>query len=399
MCQHETPTHAKLPPVPDFPFQMVVGDHFTLAGKNYLVLVDRFSGWPVLEFCGATVGNSTGLIKTLRNYFAVYGVPEELATDGSTVFTSGPVQEFLKRFQINHRVSSPHNPHSNQRAELGVRSMKRLCRENVGSDGSLDNDKVLRAILGYRNTPDQDTGRSPSCVLFGRQLREFLPVPLAKLKPCDSWRLLREDREKALAKRALRCTEKLASGARSLPDLLIGDTVRLQNLVGSYPTRWDTTGVVVEIHDFDKYVICIHGSGRLITRNRRYLRKIIQYAQPMKQDLTIVNENMRKQSVDDIVRAEARVRTDSYDHVGARHDAPAPSLLMEPESVTTHRLDPRDVAEGSNREPGNVSTQEGGAGLLRRSGRLKCQPDRLVLDPKAKSYNASSFSHQMFPST
>ena len=103
--------------------------------------------------------------------------------------------------------------------------------------------------------------------------------------------------------------------------------------------------------------------------------------------------------MDDIVRAEARPRTDSYDHVGARHDAPAPSLLMEPESVTTHRLDPRDVAEGSNREPGNVSTQEGGAGLLRRSGRLKCQPDHLVIDPKAKSYNASSFSHQMSPST
>ena len=33
------------PPTPSFPFQFVVGDYFSLAGINYLVLGDRFSGW------------------------------------------------------------------------------------------------------------------------------------------------------------------------------------------------------------------------------------------------------------------------------------------------------------------------------------------------------------------
>ena len=33
------------PPSPSFPFQYVVGDYFSLAGVNYLVLGDRCSGW------------------------------------------------------------------------------------------------------------------------------------------------------------------------------------------------------------------------------------------------------------------------------------------------------------------------------------------------------------------
>ena len=57
-------------------------------------------------------------MKTLRTYFATYGVPEELASDGSTVFTARPVKDLLERYRVHHRISSAHNPHSNQWAEL-----------------------------------------------------------------------------------------------------------------------------------------------------------------------------------------------------------------------------------------------------------------------------------------
>ena len=89
-----TPTR---PSIPNYPFHMVSADHFTLAGQNYLVIMDRFSGWPVVEHCGDTVGAATGLLRTLRTYFGTFGVPEELATDGKTVFTSVSVKEFLLR--------------------------------------------------------------------------------------------------------------------------------------------------------------------------------------------------------------------------------------------------------------------------------------------------------------
>ena len=137
---------------------------------------------------------------------------------------------------------------SNKRVELGVKSMKRLIRENTNSDGSLTNDKFLRALMTYRNTPDRDTGMSPAQVIFGRNLRDFLPSPQARYKPQPEWVMLREDREKALAKRAVSNMEKLNRNCRVLPKLALGDTVLIQNQVGNYPSRWDITGVVVEVN-------------------------------------------------------------------------------------------------------------------------------------------------------
>ena len=59
---------------------------------------------------------------------------------------------------------------------MGVKSMKRLLQGNLGLDGELDTDTFSKALLNYRNTPDRDTGRSPAQVVFGRILRDKIPV-------------------------------------------------------------------------------------------------------------------------------------------------------------------------------------------------------------------------------
>ena len=38
------------------------------------------------------------------------------------------------------------------------------------------------------------------------------------------------------------------------------------------PSGWDTTGIVVEVKPFDKYAVKMDGSGRLMDRNRRFMR-------------------------------------------------------------------------------------------------------------------------------
>ena len=156
--------------------------------------------------------------------------------------------------------------------------MKRLIRENTNRDGSLTNDKFLQALMTYRNTPDRDTHRSPAQVIFGRNLRDFLPSPQTRYKPQAEWIMLREDREKALAKRAVSNMERLDKNCRVLPKLALGDSVLVQNQVGNYPSRWDITGVVVEIKEHDQYVIKVDGSGRMTLRNRKFLKKIVPYS-------------------------------------------------------------------------------------------------------------------------
>ena len=105
-------------------------------------------------------------------------------------------------------------PHANTRSEIAVKTAKRVLRANTSITGELDNVAVTRAILQYRNTPDRDIGMSPAQLLYGRQLRDFLPgKPQDYVRPKWSdlrqeWQDIAEWCEKALAKRCSKIKEK-----------------------------------------------------------------------------------------------------------------------------------------------------------------------------------------------
>ena len=73
----------------------------------------------------------------------------------------------------------------------------------------------------------------------------------------------------------MRTAERLSEHTRTLPPLAIGDCVRIQNQTGPNPTKWDKTGIVVEVRQYDQYVVRVDGSGRVTLRNRKFLRKYI----------------------------------------------------------------------------------------------------------------------------
>lgn len=93
-----------------------------------------------------------------------------LYSDGSPEFTSSMTELFLHRWGVRHRVSSAYNPQSNGRAEVAVKSAKRLLRSHTGRGGTLNNDRFLRAMLKLRNTPDPNCNKSLAEIVFGRPL-------------------------------------------------------------------------------------------------------------------------------------------------------------------------------------------------------------------------------------
>ena len=115
-------------------------------------------------------------------------------------YTSEKTENFLRQYGIEHRVTWVANPHANCRAELAVNSMKRLIRDNVTLDGSLETVKFSGAILQDRNTKDRDIGKSPAEFLMGRQLRDFLPKSKDQLIG-KTWSELASQRETAQAVR------------------------------------------------------------------------------------------------------------------------------------------------------------------------------------------------------
>ena len=114
---------------PAYPFEMVCTDYFSFAEKSYYIIVDRYSGW--LSVYKATKDGATGLISTMKEYFSTFGIAEQVTSDEGSQYTSQKTQKFFNDWGISHRTSSSYFPHSNQRAEQGVKSAKRMIRDKI----------------------------------------------------------------------------------------------------------------------------------------------------------------------------------------------------------------------------------------------------------------------------
>ena len=122
---------------------------------------------------------------------------------------SGEVKTLLNQYGIKHRVSSAYKPHSNSRAEIGVKTIKCLLRENGDSDGSIENSCFLNALLMYKNTPDCDLALLPAEIVLGKPLNDFFPnVTNGLLSNHTHWK------DKLLYREAALSTRRRANGEK-----------------------------------------------------------------------------------------------------------------------------------------------------------------------------------------
>ena len=245
-CDIHSPSQPSLPPVqpevPSYPFQHICSDYFNLYGKEFCVVVDRFSGWYNIYHAA---GGTMNLVGIFTKIFQDMGVAESLTTYGGTTYVSTQFRSFLREYGVHHRVSSVGFPHGNTRSEVAVKSAKRLLRSNITDRGDLNTVGITRALLEYRNTPDRDIGLSPAELLCGRQLKDFLPDKPDKFRTpkhehlMESWRNVAEWRENALSRRGIKIMDKLTEHVKDLPPLQCGDSVLIQNQLGNHPKRWE----------------------------------------------------------------------------------------------------------------------------------------------------------------
>ena len=283
-CQKIAPSQSHAPrfepDIPSMPFESIATDYFAFEGRHYLVIVDRLSGW--IEVMRAPVGSvqsgSKGLCEWFRQYMARFGVPVTVSSDGGPEYVAKETQDFFKRWGIKHRLSSAYFAQSNGRAEVSVKAMKRLIHDNVAADGSIDNDKFVRAMLTKRNTPDQYSKLSPAEIVMGKKLRDNLPMIPKTLMVMNNpsvhpeWRKLWYQKESVMRDRCCKDLEDVPNAKSELPPLRVGQKVLIQNQTGKSKLRWDKSGTVGQVFPYDQYVVKIDGSNRLTRRNRRFLR-------------------------------------------------------------------------------------------------------------------------------
>lgn len=141
--------------IPTHPFQIVASDLFTFQGREYLLMVDSYSGY--FDFQQLHHTTSKECIEKFKSWFAIHGVPAKLESDNGPQFASSEFKKFAKTWNFIHITSSPKYPQSNGLAERFVQTAKNMLRKC-----SIDNSDINLALLTYRNTPRNDALGSPN---------------------------------------------------------------------------------------------------------------------------------------------------------------------------------------------------------------------------------------------
>ena len=135
-------------------------------GKMFLVVVDAFSKWIEVEMMSNSTSPAT--VSRLRRIFASHGLPQVVVSDNGPAFVGKEFKDFLRRNNIRHVLTAPYHPASNGQAERMVRTFKESMK--VLQYGDIET-KLSRLLFSYRITPHSLTGKSPSELLYKRQIR------------------------------------------------------------------------------------------------------------------------------------------------------------------------------------------------------------------------------------
>ena len=244
--------------VPSRAFEIISADFATVEGKKFLIITDWKTGWFSTRQMSQTTAAAT--IHHLRAFFSETAVPRILFTDNGPPFTSVELRDFMNRWGVQWKSSSPYHPKSNSYAENGVKSAKALLRKCI-NNGKLDHEEWSRGLLCIRNTPHKATGLSPAIMLYGHSVQDITPAHKSALD--KSWHVELSNIDKKIAKERQR-QDKYNPG-KPLPVLKVGTPVVIQN---RQTKRWDKFGVIQERNlSTRKYTIRLP-SGMLTVRNR-----------------------------------------------------------------------------------------------------------------------------------
>ena len=96
-CVREAPSQPASfpmsPPSPNYPFQMIVSDYFSLHGHNFLVIANKCTRWNAIVSTLQGRFDGQHLVTIMRDFCATWNIPEHIATDGGPQMMSGVFQK------------------------------------------------------------------------------------------------------------------------------------------------------------------------------------------------------------------------------------------------------------------------------------------------------------------
>lgn len=257
-CQKFQPSQQKenlqpiLQNIPSIPWYTVSTDLFTQDGKNYLIVADCFSKYPIVEELGQDC-SSKMVARLTSKMFSLFGVPHTIISDNGPQYQGSAYRTMVEAYGINHITSSPWHPKSHGFIERMIRSVENLLRKSPE-----DTDK---ALLNFRTTPPGPQMPSPAELLFGRKVQSNLPVHTRG--PSNDY--FREKRQNQQSETSSRYDQD----AKELPDLDMNQTIYYQDAARK---TWFPGTIIGYGPEPRSYTIKCCTTGKHLRRNRILLR-------------------------------------------------------------------------------------------------------------------------------
>ena len=235
----------------------LASDLFEIDGKQYLIIVDKFSKFPLVEEIPLPV-TSQVVADKFRFYCSIFGRPLIIFSDNGPQYSGNAFQSFIKEWGIQHVTSSPLYSQSNGFIERQIGYVKPLIKKSLRS-----NSDIYKTLLNVRATPISSKIGSPAELLFGNQIATLLPSHVS-VGPEDVRGEFATNRQKMVSHDA----ETTAKSA--LPPLYPGQIVRL---LSHRNKRWFPGTVVGQDKSPRSYIV--RSNGRTLRRNRVHIRESV----------------------------------------------------------------------------------------------------------------------------
>ena len=171
--------HTKLHPIPvgrafsKIGIDIVGPLNRTARGKKYIVVaVDYLTKWPEAKAISADTAEQVAHF-IYEQIICQHGCPDEILSDRGTHFRNKLIDQLLRKFKINHLLSTPYHPQTNGLVE---RFNRTLCESLAKlSDKTNDWDLMIAPTLfAYRTSKQATTKIEPFYLVYGRSAK--LPV-------------------------------------------------------------------------------------------------------------------------------------------------------------------------------------------------------------------------------
>jgi hypothetical protein len=222
-CQERRPVQQREPllptAIPELPWQHVAEDLFECFGEKWLICVDYYSEFFLIEKMATT--DCDAITRQTKKWFSTHGIPDELTSDNGPPWNSGGWKKFAREYGFQHTTISPTHSQTNGLVEKAVGIAKNMLMKCKASDS----DPYL-ALLNIRNTPRDDTAGSPAQRLFSRRTSTRLPTARQKLIP--EAKKSEEVTERLKESRHRKAKKYYDEGTKPLQPLKSGDTIRVR---------------------------------------------------------------------------------------------------------------------------------------------------------------------------